>query len=82
MSEPKTYREMLGDYYREASLLLLIFGVLDGIFDTSKLRSSMDLSIPFLSATAGKTYDGIWYGSVLLLSTALLWLGMLMERGR
>lgn len=65
----KSNLEMLGDSSREAGILVLVFGFLDGFMQSDEIRDS---GMPLWLFIA-------W---VLFLSVCLLGLGMAMERNR
>lgn len=82
MSDPKSRQEMLGEYAREASVLILVFGLLDPVFHDPTIPASMRSSLAFVADFEGKIHAGYWYGAVLAGSLVLLMLGMRLERRR
>ena len=73
---------MVGDYSREASVLILVFGALDPLFHDPELPASLRGTLSWLANPDGKIHPVVWYSAVIIGSLLLLWFGMHLERKR
>ena len=73
---------MLGDYAREASVLVLVFGMLDPLFHEPEIPGRLRSTFSSLANSEGKIHPVLWYVSVIVGSVVLLVAGIRFERRR